>query len=34
MMVSWESWLPAVLLVGCLTSFMWAMGSFLFVHSI
>jgi protein-S-isoprenylcysteine O-methyltransferase Ste14 len=28
MMVSWESWLPAVLLVGCLTSFMWAMCSF------
>jgi protein-S-isoprenylcysteine O-methyltransferase Ste14 len=28
MMASWESWLPAVLLVGCLTSFMWAMRSF------
>ena len=28
MMVSWESWLPEFLLVGCLTSFSWAMCSF------
>jgi protein-S-isoprenylcysteine O-methyltransferase Ste14 len=27
-MISWESWLPAVLLVGCLASFMWAMSKF------
>jgi protein-S-isoprenylcysteine O-methyltransferase Ste14 len=27
-MVLWESWLPAVLLVGCLASFIWAMSCF------
>jgi protein-S-isoprenylcysteine O-methyltransferase Ste14 len=28
MTISWESWLPAVLLVACLASFKWAMARF------
>jgi protein-S-isoprenylcysteine O-methyltransferase Ste14 len=27
-MISWESWVPAVLLIGCLASFVWAMSRF------